>query len=399
MATRTFTGRTFAEALSKVKRELGEDAVILKSERRSSSGSFGIGAKDIYEVIAASSDELKADLESGTEFAHELDVQLKDEKPARAPASQNYEIALLRTEVAALRDQLGELMKYFRYNNLPAMPEALSISFERMTEAGLGRELAADLSNEALVSLGPDSLQSVEEITSFVISKVSQIAPPATNRIVARSNRPYKIALVGAPGAGKTSTLQKLATDPLGYGKHKIGLLTLDTHRMAAVEQLKTFARVSGLALEVAYQPKDVPTALTKLQGAQVILVDSAGCAPGEEQRMNELVELLGSVSPDETHLVLNSTMRLQEQIAITKRFQQVGVTHLTMTRLDESTQPGMLVNISQSARKPIAWLTSGQKFIGQIERYHPEWLRAKVFNAGFAAREFETLSRNNATA
>ena len=122
MTTRTFTGRNFAEAISKVKRELGEDAVILKSEKKTSANSFGLGGREIFEVTAADSRELKADLENGTEFANELSVQLKDETPGRIPASQNYEMALLRSEVTALRDQLADIVKHFKYNNLPSMP-------------------------------------------------------------------------------------------------------------------------------------------------------------------------------------------------------------------------------------------------------------------------------------
>ncbi len=256
MTTRTFTGRSFAEAISKVKKELGEDAVILKSEKKTSANSFGLGGRAIFEVTAADSRELKVDLENGTEFANELSVQLKDETPGRVPPSQNYEMALLRSEVTALRDQLSDIVKHFRYNNLPSMPESLSRSLTQMTEAGIEKELATDLTAEALVQLGPDALMSAEEISTFVIAKMSRIAPPAVNRVAPRNGKPFKVALVGAPGAGKTSTLQKLATDPEGYGKLKIGLISLDTHRMAAIEQLRTFARVSGLPLEIAYTPK-----------------------------------------------------------------------------------------------------------------------------------------------
>lgn len=392
MTTRTFTGRSFADALAKVKKELGNDAVILKSEKRSSTSSFGLSGKELFEVTAVLSEEVKADLENGTDFANELSVQLKDEHNGRNSASQNYEMALLRSEVSALRDQLGEIIKHFRYNNLPSLPESLARSLSQMTEAGLERELATDLTNEALVQLGPEALTSAEEISTFVITKVSQIAPPAVNRVLPRHNRPYKIALVGAPGAGKTSTLQKLATDPEGYGKLKIGLITLDTHRMAAVEQLRTFARVSGLPLEVAYQPKDISVALNKLTASQIILIDTAGCSPGEDQRMSDLTALLNAVEPDETHLVLNSTSRVQEQASVARRFQELGVTHLSLTRLDENSQPGSLVTISQMARKPIAWLTNGQKFVGQIERYRPEWLRSQMFGARYAPSAFVPL-------
>jgi flagellar biosynthesis protein FlhF len=391
MNTQTFTGRTFAEAMAKVKKELGEGAVILKSEKKTMGGSFGLSGREVVEVTAADSRELKVELESGTEFANELDVQTKDDHKGRASAGQTYEIALLRSEVSALRDQLSEIVKHFKYNNLPSMPETLSASLSKMTSAGIEKELATDLTAEALVQLGPEALMSQEDISTFVIAKMGQIAPPAVNKILARGGKPYKIALVGAPGAGKTSLLQKLATDPQGYGKLKIGLISLDTHRLAAIEQLKTFARVSGLQIEIVYQPKDVAAAMNKLAGSQIILIDSPGCSPSEDQRLAELTEILGAIDPDETHLVLNSTTRVAEQAAVARLFQQVGVTHLSMTRLDESQQPGSLVTISQQTKKPLAWLSNGQKFIGQIERYTHTWLRSKMFDSQ-SANSFVTL-------
>ncbi len=382
MTTRTFTGRSFAEALAKIKNDLGDNAIILKSEKKTTASSFGLGGRDFYEVTAALASELKEDVESGTEFANELDVQIKQEPKGRPAATQTYELALLRSELSSLRDQMGDISKHFRYNNLPSMPETLSRTLTQMTEAGIEKDLATDLTTEALVQLGPEALMSSEDISTFVIAKMGQIAPPAANKVVSRSGRPYKVVLVGAPGAGKTSTLQKLATDPAGYGKLKIGLLSLDTHRLAAIDQLKTFARVSGLPMEVAYQPKDVSGALAKLSGVQMILIDTPGCSPGEDQRMSDLTQLLDAISPDETHLLLNATSRVREQSAVARRFQEAGITHLSLTRLDETYEPGALVTISQLTKKPIAWLTSGQKFVGQIERYSHTWLRSRVFDS-----------------
>ncbi len=392
MTPRTFTGRTFAEALGKIKLEMGDGAVILKSEKKSQANSFGLGGRDLYEVTAALPSEVKAELESGTEFAQELSVQMRDETTPRGQAGSTYEIALLRSEVQALRGALADIAKHFRYNNLPTMPEQLSRSLTQLTEAGLEREMATDLTTEALVQLGPDALTSPEDISAFVIAKLSKIAPPAPNRLLPRTGRQTKIALVGAPGAGKTSTLQKLATDPAGYGKQKIGLISLDTHRLAAIEQLRTFARVTGLPLEIVYQPKDVATALHRLKDAQIVLIDTAGCAPNEIQRLADLAAMLEALAPDETHLVINATSRVVEQAAVARRFQLVGVTHLSLTRLDESQQPGALVTISHETKKPIAWLASGQNFTGQIERYRPEWLRRRMFDTTAPQSEFVPL-------
>jgi flagellar biosynthesis protein FlhF len=375
MTTRVYSANTFNEALAKIKNDLGEDAVILKSEKKSTSGGLGLKARQLVEVTAALSSEVKEDVESGTEFAKTLDMSTQDASKGARGGAQTYELAMLRAEVASLRDSMGQILKFFKYNNLPSLPETLSKALDSMTNSGMERVTATELATEAMVQLGPNELESPESVSQYVVRELGKIAPPAANPILRRGSGPQIIALVGSPGAGKTSTLQKLATNPMGYGKRKIGLLTLDTHRLAAIEQLRTFARVSGLALEVAYQTKDVHSALAKLTGCEVILVDTPGCAPGEDDRFGTLLEQLQAANPTETHLVANAAVRTEELQAVFRRFQGIGITHLSFTRLDEAQMRGGIVTLSQKAQKPIAWICDGQSFTKNLTRYRPELL------------------------
>ncbi|MCC6475817.1 hypothetical protein IT157_02070 [bacterium] len=375
MTTRVYSATTFNEALAKIKDDLGENAVILKSEKKSTSGGLGLKSRQFVEVTAALASEVKEEVESGTEFAKTLDMSTQEASKGGRGASQTYELAMLRAEVASLRDQMGQILKFFKYNNLPNLPDTLSSALDHMTSAGMERETATELATEAMVQLGPKELESPESVSQYVVRQLGRIAPSAANPVLRKGAGPQVIALVGSPGAGKTSTLQKLATNPLGYGKRKIGLVTLDTHRLAAIEQLRTFARVSGLPLEVAYQTKDVHSALANLAGCEVILVDTPGCAPGEDSRFETLSEQLQAVNPSETHLVANAAVRAEELQAVYRRFQGVGITHLSFTRLDEAQMRGGIVTLSQKSQKPIAWVCDGQSFTKNLTRYRPELL------------------------
>lgn len=368
METFKFKAPSMREALARVKDELGDDAVILKSEKLKPSGGMTFLKKEEIEVTAARPDDVKAELSSGPEFAETLDKSMEPEStPRRAPRS-THEIALLKDEVNRLRDELGSIGKFFKYNRLPSMPQELTRYWEAMTSSGVENEWATDLAQNALVNLDANELISADAIENYMLRQLSGIVPP-TNRPIRRRDA-LKIALVGPPGAGKTTTLQKLATDPRGYGKRKIGIISFDTHRMAAIEQMRSFARVAGAPIEIVYSPDQATDALARLADREVILIDTAGVSPNEASRLTQTAEFLEIIQPDETHLVLNSSVRDEDQIYTCSRFRELNVSHLCFTRLDESLKRGFLMNVIRAAGKPVTWLCDGQSFTGNLRRF-----------------------------
>lgn len=207
-----------------------------------------------------------------------------------------------------------------------------------------------------------------------MVQRLSKVVRPAVQVPLKRAV--HKVALVGSPGAGKTTLLQKLASDPAAYGKKKVGLISLDTHRMAAIEQLKSFARIAGTPLEVVFQPAQAAEALARLKGCEVILIDTAGCTAADRDRIAELKAMMDILDPHELHLVQNSGMRDEDLIFQGRRFRDLGISHLSFTRLDESLRHGFLLNVIRSVERPVAWISKGQNFIGSIERFTPDHLR-----------------------
>lgn len=173
--------------------------------------------------------------------------------------------------------------------------------------------------------------------------------------------RPLVLALVGAGGAGKTSTLAKLATHPLAFAGRKVGFLTLDTFRVGAVEELRGYAELTGSPLEVVYHEEEVAGALGRLDACDAILVDTPGrwSAQGSAAPW---FPLLQAVAPDEVHLVLPATMRADAAMDAAAALLLLEPTHLLLTKLDEVRHDRGVADLALSLRLPARWLVDGHE-------------------------------------
>lgn len=381
MQPQKFIAASMKEALRQVRETMGDDAIILKSEKVKPAGVMGFVRQDMIEITAAPNGFDVAEVITGPEFAQSLDTADRRALQPIPMTAASDELERLRGEISRLNGELSEIGKYFKYNNLPSMPAELTNAWEALGRTGMDSHWATDIAQEALVQLGPQELISAERIEQFVLDRISDTVRSAPI-LKARRKSAYKICLVGLPGAGKTTLLQKLSSDPLAYGKRKVGLLTLDTYRVAAVEQLKAFARISGSPLEVIYRPDQIETALHRLAACEVILIDSAGVSPRDTERMSKLAALMDALDPDEIHHVINSMLRDDEMQSACAAYRDLGPTHLSFTRLDETHRMGYLLNIAKFARKPLGWLTKGQAFVNCLEKYNSNMLRDWVHNA-----------------
>jgi flagellar biosynthesis protein FlhF len=174
---------------------------------------------------------------------------------------------------------------------------------------------------------------------------------PATRRVV---------ALVGPTGVGKTTTLVKLAAGFHMQGK-RVGLIAADTYRVAAVGQLRTYAEVMELPMEVVAAGGDFGESIGRLEAMDLVLLDSAGCSPRDAEHIQRLTELLQRAQVDETHLVVSAASSPDSIILATENFGVMRPRTLILTKIDEVVRPGSLWPLLSDRRLPLSYVTHGQ--------------------------------------
>ncbi len=201
-------------------------------------------------------------------------------------------------------------------------------------------------------------------VTHWVQSQLP-IAPPiqAPNR-----ERPYVIAMVGPTGVGKTTTLAKLAAGFTLEEKLQVGLITIDTFRIGAVEQLRKYAEIMSLPMAVVESAEEMKSAVQRLSQCRLLFIDTAGRTPRDAEQLDVLRSLLQAAQPDETHLVLSATTSVGSCQDAMHRYSVVQPNRMVLTKLDEVRGLGELFPMLRQATVPLSYVTTGQNVPEDIE-------------------------------
>ena len=184
---------------------------------------------------------------------------------------------------------------------------------------------------------------------------------------------PSVIAMVGPTGVGKTTTTAKLAAAAARKRGLKVGLVNLDSHKAGAFDQLATFAKILNLPFRSAATVEDLAAAMKDFQALDLVLIDMTGRSQRDPSSVREMQALLSVVPGARTHLVLSATTRDAEMYDIASRFAPLRPAGIIVSKLDEATIFGSIYNVSQRAKLPLLYFTTGQRVPEDIEDATPE--------------------------
>lgn len=284
------------------------------------------------------------------------------------------------------------------------MPEALFSHYLKLLESQVSRDIADEIIGAVRDELTPGELEDADIVRSSVLRRLAGLIPvdeSAALPVPRADGRPIVIALVGPTGVGKTTTIAKLAAAyKLRHGR-SVGLITSDTYRIAAVDQLRTYASIIGLPLKVVLTPEEMAGAIGELAEHDIILIDTAGRSQHNADRLEELATFLGAARPDQTHLVLSSASSEAVMLRTAQAFAPTRPDHVILTKLDEAVNFGVVVNVVRRVSRELApiagragialsFVTTGQEVPDHIEPGRAERLARAVLDNRLPVTEGE---------
>ncbi len=371
MRVKRYVGENVADTMSRVKRELGSEAVILQTRQYKVGGFLGFFAKHKVEITAAV-DDVPVHKRKAVEKV-----------PVAAEVVSEQDTVLLRQEIGDMKKILKTINKQMEDlgEEKTAWPVPLQPWAEMLLERGMNESLVSRIVRQIQQNLNLSEWHDeakvrteLEEIIGRMCSNTAAIEPG--------SGKPRVIALVGPTGVGKTTTIGKLAAGFKIIDNRRVALITVDTYRVAAVEQLKTFGELIGVSVEVATTPTSLREALNRHDDKELIFIDTSGRSPQHYLHMSELRAFMDKASPDQTILVMSATTQTMDQLRVLKSFESF-TTHLIFTKLDETVSAGSILNLLEQTNLPTAYITNGQNVPEDIEVATPQRLVSYIMEKG----------------
>ena len=384
MRLQTFRAGSMHEALAQVKRRIGPRAVIVRTRTFKNGGVLGIGARTVVEVTAREdqepsvgqrrpvNDRLRRVYESGRARRQ---APISGDTPSveggRVQASVDAGVELsedIKGQMVDLRRLVEGLVKEQRQLHAPQMPEQLFDMYLDLIQREVAEEVARELIHNLQARMGGNEISNA----NLVRAKLAELIDPLieTAGPIARNlnGSARVVALVGPTGVGKTTTIAKLAANFKLRQEKQVGLITVDTYRIGAVDQLRTYAEIIDVPLKVVLTPSELAAAVASMRHLDVVLIDTAGRSQNDKIKIHELQRFLAAAQADEVHLVLSSTAHQSHLMSAAERFKEVGVDRVIFTKLDEAVSFGVVLSVTQRLQASLSYVTTGQDVPDDIE-------------------------------
>jgi flagellar biosynthesis protein FlhF len=420
MQIKKFVAANIKEATAQMRNELGENAIILHTRKVPKSGMLKSLGGESVEITAAIDDQplpgtetrlpqtysrrtvqqnfkpsnservddapenVFDDLKNISGEFEQRFAETKSQKNLPPRAKETSDIVQLKSDVEEVKLMLQSITNQLNFKHFGEMPELVKEVYLSLLQQDIDEKIVLEITNKIVKKFTVEKSLSKINIEHLVMKAIADGIVIASEQ----KSEPKKtkvVVLVGPTGVGKTTTIAKLAaTEKLVHGKN-VALISCDTYRIGAIEQLKTFAVIADIPMNVVYRPADLPAAIKKFQKFDVIFIDTVGRGQRAKKDLLDLKKIVHSSKADEVHLVLSAQTNTATLLDIVERYDVVSPTHLLFSKLDEAAIFGPLYNIAQKTKMPVSFFTTGQAVPDDISAADGTKFAAMLFEGSIA--------------
>ncbi|MFZ5943689.1 MAG: flagellar biosynthesis protein FlhF [Bacillota bacterium] len=410
MRVKRFVANNIQEAMLQVKIEMGKDAVILHTRRFKEGGFLGLFSKEFVEVTAAVDNDFPSLKPEPKEVPAQTQIvwpQITEQKLDLIGSQPNNNEAVVNEdfmnedladeETDSLidsqngSDDLQEMKKLMQDMILQIENASLNFGLNRIGEQfyhslvknEVEEKLAKRLVKRCLDNIPSSKYEDMDYIQKSFTEIACRILKKPKPINLPKKKKQQVFALVGPTGVGKTTTIAKLAANFTINNQKNIALITSDTYRIAAVEQLKTVGDIIGIPVEVVFTPQNMKNSIIQHSDKDLVFIDTAGRSHKNALHLGELKGFLDAAEPDEIFLVLSATTKYKDMLEIIETYEKINFNRIIFTKLDETTTYGPILSIIHKSRKYLSYFTTGQSVPDDIEIAQTEKIVGLILRGG----------------
>ena len=370
MQIKKFKALSLKEAISQMKEALGDEAVVLST--KVIEGDLKLGKRKEFEVTAGFDDEPKV-----------KDFLIDDNEIPMQKSNKDFESELKKLTnkiygaTSASKDKKNEheIISAEKLKNKKAFND-----YQEIIDILKHKEVDDLLINTIVNQLKKYSMfLNKENLDNYVVSTISSMIPTSEFKVT-KGKSPKTIALIGPTGVGKTTCIAKLAVISKILHNLDIGLISIDTYRLGALDQLKIFAEVSHIDFIVAYAPSELKTLMQKLRKKDLVFIDTVGRSQKNTSLLKGINDYLNQVNIDEKYLVMSTTSTSKNMIDVADKFKALRYDGFVFTKIDEAVTYGNILNLVSKFNVPIKYLTNGQVIPDDIIAADSEFIANLIY-------------------
>ncbi|NLM99219.1 MAG: flagellar biosynthesis protein FlhF [Campylobacteraceae bacterium] len=413
----TFTGETPAQALKKAQNECGEDAYVISTKQVKKKS---LNSPGLYEVIVALEESMPKPKEIKREDSEDVllniseaakqiskianvstDKKVKESK--ELPLTESFstkELGTIKQEINKLADKIKLIQEMFWDEKAPqrdnlAIPSEFAQIYKLAMQSGMSKEHLNTIMRLTLEHM-PTRMKSSSETVKRYFQVLLRKMIPVRHESTLNKGQQKVMMFVGPTGVGKTTTLAKLAArySYLAQQRYKVGIITLDTYRIGAVEQLFQYAKMMRLPVEDVVDINDFENAIKSLAYCDIILVDTVGSSQYDKEKLLKLDTFLKDSSAQiDVNLVLSAGTKLEDLKEIYSNYSFLNIDTLIFTKLDETKVFGNIFSLIYETKKPISYFSTGQEVPDDLRISSSEFLVECILD-GFKKDSYEKSSQ-----